>query len=114
MSTLTDREIICKDCHRKFLFTARDQEFFTKMSFTPPVRCKPCRDKRKAEKEGGGAPAGRPLGTSPSNPIREYRSGSRTFSASPPPPSRDNKISDEDGRRRRGGGRRDRNQDADW
>ena len=44
-----DEIIICKDCSKEFIFTIRDQEFYEKMGFTnKPVRCKECRDKKKA------------------------------------------------------------------
>jgi uncharacterized membrane protein YgcG len=49
---MSDQEIKCKDCPTTFTFTAGEQAFFTERNFTTPVRCKPCRDKRKAEKEG--------------------------------------------------------------
>ena len=124
MPALVDEEKVCRDCTQPFMFTVRDQEFFTKMNFTPPNRCKPCRDKRKAEKNGGGAgaqqgrpPVGQaPLGVSTSKPIiTEYRprfegSGPRA----PAPvmePSRDDKN---DGRRRRGKWREDSGNGADW
>lgn len=114
MTTQTDQEIICKDCRNKFWFTARDQEFFAKMNFTPPVRCKPCRDKRKAEKNGAAPmPTNRPQGVA-AEPIREYRSGGgNTYRNPNPPPTRDDKN---DGRRRRGDNRRhrDHGDGADW
>lgn len=45
-----DMTLICKDCEEEFIFTARDQEFYAEKGFTNPLRCKPCRDKRKAER----------------------------------------------------------------
>lgn len=47
---LTDKTIICKDCGREFTFTVRDQEFYNKMKFTEPTRCRECREKRKNSK----------------------------------------------------------------
>lgn len=118
VSIQTDEVRVCKDCTKKFTFSVRDQEFFAKMNFTPPVRCKPCRDKRKAEKENGNGnsrPNGnnRPLGVSASNPIREYRNRPEMPSRdAPPPPSRDDKN---DGRRRRNHRQwRDDSGDSDW
>ena len=60
MSEYTDREINCKDCKTPFTFTAGEQQFFAERQFTDPVRCKPCRDVRKAQKDadGGGSPDG--------------------------------------------------------
>lgn len=45
-----DRTIVCKDCGKEFTFTARDQEFYAKKGFSDPVRCKECREARKAER----------------------------------------------------------------
>lgn len=48
---LKDIEIVCKDCGEKFMFTVRDQQFYAEKGFTnQPVRCKNCREKRKAER----------------------------------------------------------------
>lgn len=40
----------CKDCGNNFTFTEKDQEFFEKMQFTQPRRCKSCRLKKKENK----------------------------------------------------------------
>lgn len=53
MSEYTDITITCKDCGKDFVFTASGQAFFAEKGYTQPVRCKSCREKRKAEKEGG-------------------------------------------------------------
>lgn len=46
-----DKVIVCKDCGKEFTFTVRDQEFYEEKGFTnEPVRCKECRDKKKAER----------------------------------------------------------------
>ena len=51
MAEYTDKTIKCVDCGAEFVFTARDQEKKKKKGFTnEPKRCKPCRDKKKAEK----------------------------------------------------------------
>ena len=42
------------ECSKEFVFTVGEQKFFTEKGFTPPKRCKPCRDAKKAEKEGSG------------------------------------------------------------
>ena len=48
---LKDIEITCKDCGTKFMFTVREQEFYAEKGFNnQPVRCKACRDKKKAER----------------------------------------------------------------
>lgn len=56
MSNFTDQTLTCKDCQSPFLFTARDQEFFAQQGFTPPKRCRSCRQIAKAKKEGQPAP----------------------------------------------------------
>ena len=45
-----DKKITCKDCGQEFIFTVREQEFYEEKDFHEPVRCKACRDKKKAEK----------------------------------------------------------------
>lgn len=51
MTEYKDKTIKCVDCGTEFVFTARDQEFYAEKGFTnEPKRCKPCRDKKKAEK----------------------------------------------------------------
>ena len=46
-----DIKIICKDCGEEFLFTVGEQNFYEEKGFqNTPVRCKACRDKKKAEK----------------------------------------------------------------
>ena len=54
----TDKTIVCKDCGREFVFTARDQEFYAEKGFTnEPQRCRDCRNARKAQRGEGAAPA---------------------------------------------------------
>jgi hypothetical protein len=43
--------ICCKDCGKDFWFTVKDQEFYKRMGFSQPKRCKPCRDQRKTESD---------------------------------------------------------------
>lgn len=47
MTQLVDQKLQCCDCPNEFLFSARDQEFFSQQGYTPPRRCKPCRDAKK-------------------------------------------------------------------
>lgn len=42
-------------CGHKFTFSVRDQEFFAQNGWTPPIRCKPCRVQKKAEREAAAA-----------------------------------------------------------
>ncbi len=51
----SDKTLQCKDCGADFTFTSREQEFYAQKGFqNEPTRCKPCRDNRKASREGGG------------------------------------------------------------
>ena len=54
----TDKNLVCMDCSQEFVFTARDQEFYSERGFTEPKRCTPCRNARKAQREGGSAGGG--------------------------------------------------------
>ena len=46
-----DKVIFCKDCGKEFTFTVGEQNFYEQQGFTnEPVRCKECRDKKKAER----------------------------------------------------------------
>ncbi len=56
---MPDLTLACSDCGDEFTFPVRDQDFFKEKGWTPPKRCKACRQKRKAEKEAK-APKGSP------------------------------------------------------
>ena len=43
-----DKALVCQDCGNEFVFTAGEQEFYDEKGFSDPVRCKACRDARKA------------------------------------------------------------------
>ena len=52
-----DKTIQCKDCGTDFVFTAGEQEFYAEKGFqNEPIRCKECRDKRKANRNNNAAP----------------------------------------------------------
>jgi len=56
-----DKQLVCQDCGDAFVFTVDQQQFYADKGWDKdPRRCKPCADKRKAERnaEGGGAPRG--------------------------------------------------------
>lgn len=38
-----DMVLVCKDCGRRFVFTAKAQEYYEKMEWRAPKRCKKCR-----------------------------------------------------------------------
>jgi hypothetical protein len=46
-----DQTLTCRDCNSDFVFSAGERVFFEQRQFTPPSRCKACRQRRKAEKE---------------------------------------------------------------
>lgn len=50
-----DKDLVCKDCGQEFTFTAGEQEFFQERGFSEPIRCKTCRDARKAQKSDHGS-----------------------------------------------------------
>ena len=44
-----DKELVCKDCGKTFIFTAGEQEFYAEKGFqNEPQRCKECRAAKKA------------------------------------------------------------------
>lgn len=48
-----DKTLICKDCGNEFVFTEGEQEFYAEKGFqNEPVRCKDCRDAKKAARGG--------------------------------------------------------------
>jgi hypothetical protein len=54
MSTGQDQTLTCADCGREFTFSASEQEFFRERGFTPPKRCKECRQANKDRRAGSG------------------------------------------------------------
>lgn len=52
-----DRVYVCRECGKKFVFTAGEQEFYAKKGFlNDPVRCSAC---RRARRQAGGRTAPR-------------------------------------------------------
>lgn len=44
-----DKVLVCRDCGAEFVFTAGEQQFYAEKGFqNEPVRCKACRDAKKA------------------------------------------------------------------
>lgn len=41
-------KLICKDCGKEFDFTVGEQKFYAEKGFAAPIRCKECRDAKKA------------------------------------------------------------------
>lgn len=48
---MPDQTLSCVDCQQSFIHSERDQQFFERMNFTPPKRCKPCRDAKKQRRD---------------------------------------------------------------
>lgn len=53
VSEFDDKWIVCKDCGIEFVWPAKDQDFYASQGFTPPKRCKDCREKKKRERGRG-------------------------------------------------------------
>ena len=51
MNEKKEKKIICKDCGNEFTLTVGEQNFYEEKGFVEPVRCKECRNRRKAERE---------------------------------------------------------------
>jgi NAD-dependent SIR2 family protein deacetylase len=47
MEELKDKICVCKDCHRKFPFTVREQKIFGQRGWADPVRCHYCQRQKK-------------------------------------------------------------------
>ena len=51
MVGFTDKSITCRDCGQPFVWSASEQEFYQSRGFeNEPVRCRDCRNRRKAER----------------------------------------------------------------
>ncbi|NLA86865.1 MAG: zinc-binding protein [Clostridiales bacterium] len=53
--TRNDLTITCKDCGRKFVFRADEQNFFAEKGYDEPTRCKDCRTARKNGRQTAGS-----------------------------------------------------------
>jgi len=52
--TFSDVELLCKDCGKPFIFTAKEQQFFVKQGFEHvPTRCASCRTVLRQKREEG-------------------------------------------------------------
>lgn len=67
---MEDQNLTCSDCQNNFVFSERDQAFYNEKGFSPPKRCKPCRDIKKSRQQGGS-------GQGDSRPPREERRDDR-------------------------------------
>lgn len=49
LATASGKTVACRDCKTDFLFSEKDQAFFTQQGFVEPVRCTSCRAAKKAK-----------------------------------------------------------------
>lgn len=50
-----DRTLSCVECGQPFIFSADDQAYHAERGFTSePRRCRPCRQARRSQRDGGG------------------------------------------------------------
>jgi hypothetical protein len=52
VSIYQHKELTCADCRGKFIWSAKDQEFFAEKGFSEPKRCKDCRQAKKEQRGG--------------------------------------------------------------
>lgn len=45
-----DIKIKCEDCGTEFIFNTQEQKWYEDKGFTPPKRCRYCRNRRKNER----------------------------------------------------------------
>jgi len=58
MHNFEDQHLVCADCGKEFVFSAKDQAFYAQKGFMTPKRCSSCR----ASRSNGGASRGGPRG----------------------------------------------------
>lgn len=59
---MADKQITCKDCGSKFLFTESEQDFYKKQNFeNEPQRCPDCRRAKKQQRPARGFNAPREM-----------------------------------------------------
>ncbi len=51
---MEDKQIKCGNCKQAFTLTSGEQEFYQQRGMSEPKRCKPCREGRKTNRDGGG------------------------------------------------------------
>jgi hypothetical protein len=114
----TDQTLKCRDCPNTFVFTASDQDYFQRMEYSPPIRCKPCRERKKQRQaQGGNAPDPRSARREPTRHVTEVlhrRPGSSQNFRPPVLPPTTNRDDKNDGRRRRRSWQENEPRDDDW
>ncbi len=54
-TSFEDKQMVCKDCSKEFVWTAGEQEFFAQKGFqNSPTRCPDCRRANKMQRQAGG------------------------------------------------------------
>ncbi len=117
-----DKTITCRDCQQPFVFTGGEQKFFANQRtaegqpFTAPVRCKPCREAKKAAREnrGGGAGPVQGRGYSPPSDANAPRRPFVYDPASDPTAARPPEGNQGTGKKRSGGGKKRRDDESGW
>lgn len=56
MPEFSDKILKCVDCGQSFVFARGEQAHFYSKGLHEPKRCKPCREKRKAQRASQGPP----------------------------------------------------------
>ena len=56
---MSEQRLTCADCGREFTFSAGEQDYYRERGYTPPKRCKDCREAKKAQRGEGGKDEGR-------------------------------------------------------
>lgn len=51
---MEDKSVECCDCGETFVWTMKEQEFYKSKNFSPPKRCKACRQKKKEQRAKAG------------------------------------------------------------
>lgn len=46
---MNNTKLICKDCGKEFDFTVGEQRFYEEKGFSAPIRCRECRNAKKAK-----------------------------------------------------------------
>lgn len=61
---MSEQMLTCADCSTTFPFTESEQAFYAEKGFSPPRRCRACRDAAKAARNQGGGRSGGGFGGS--------------------------------------------------
>lgn len=66
---MADKNLVCKDCGKEFVFTEGEQQFYAEKGFAnEPTRCKECRSAKKDRFNSGGNDGRKPKSNSFNSP----------------------------------------------